>query len=448
MKFTISSEEERAKEFEDAARHHLREKAYDEAIVAYGEAIEIYKTIGWDGQVGILMKEIQRIVTMKKFFEDASSNEQQNSEDRVRQDQEKKANSLLKMAQDAYAQKRLEVSQDLYQQALGIFEEYHFDYQVQKINQELQKIESRMQGSAGKGQAFTSEQRTQHLPEEKGIGEQKQKLQAAIRAREQQSGIRLKKVKSRKIDLPLTPEAGEVPTTEAHLTAIGGPQRTQIERKREIEEKRRREKKSEEQAFSILDQAKRNADKNEFDMARELYEKAITFLDQINWKDQIKIVKQEIVDLKEREAKFQKRKLLEQERTETQERQFETRLRQLQIKNEIEDKKRVKVHQQLEENQRQIQEEGYRLREDEMRQKQERLVHLEEEKRENKSPEWVKKAQLADMTLQKAQKLATAGKIAQALQRYKYLLELYRDLEYEPARIDEITLKISELEVN
>jgi tetratricopeptide (TPR) repeat protein len=219
-----------------------------------------------------------------------------------------------------------------------------------------------------------------------------------------------------------------------------------MERMKQIEDKKRKEKEAEQHAFTIMDEAKSQADQNEFAAAKQLYAEAITLLEKINWIDQIKIVKQEIAQLDVREEELHNKEEADRDRKETQERQFEEQVQKLQRKKEREDKEREETQRAIDEKRRQAEEELYRQREEDILKEKKRIADLEEEKRLAKSPEWVKKAQLADMTLQKAERFENAGKIPQAVERYKYLLELYKELEYTDEKIEPISQKISELE--
>ena len=467
MKKESTPEEDQAKELENAARQHLRDKEYDEAIATYTEAIKIYESIGWKGQVGIIKKEISRIETTKKFFDDSGETGEEKSNRDIQHEKEKSANILLKKAQDAATEKQFDESIDFYNQALAIFEEYNFDYQVKKIRWEIQKIENRKAGIIDQEEVSIAEERAKRINREKEITEQKRKLQESIRARErdqeQKKQAERAALKSAGISedeevAVETPPKGPVksppkktaesPPKETYSKAVDEKRRSQLARMKELEEKKKQQKEIEEKCFAIMDQAKSEADQNHFETARDLYQEAITYLQQINWTDQVKIIKQEITQLKVREEELAKKGELERERLETQERQFEEKVEKLQRKSEREEKEREETQHALVEKRRQKEDELYQQREEEILKEKKRLADLEEEKRLAKSPEWVKKAQLADMTLQKAEKFESAGKIPQALERYKYLLDLYNELEYDAGKIESISRKISELEGN
>ncbi len=480
MKKAISPEEIEARDLEEKARQLLRDKDYDAALTTYEKAIDIYGHMGWQGQVGILKKEIERIQTMKKFFTESAPGDAQMSDREKSYDLEKKANNLLKKAQDAASEQRLQEGLDLYQQALPLFEGLGFDYQIQKVRWEIQKIDQQIKGGgASPTQPSIAEERAERIERERALQEQKRKIQESIREREriEEAKARDQVIIRRSFPSPVveTPTPNKEPPVPAPAparvsapvptptpvrvsTATPAPapapeaprfmsdqRRAQLEKMKEIEAKKRQEKAIETQAFGLMDRAKKLVEQGKFAEARDLYIESIKYLEEGNWTNQVDIVKREIAELKEREEEFRKKEELAKSRRETQEREFQAKLQDLQRTTELEERERVEKRRQLDEKRRLAGEELYRQREEDIRKEKENLAKLEEEKRKKKSPEYLKKVQLADMTLVKAQKFQSAGKPDQALDRYKYLLELYKELEYPPEKINEINELIKKL---
>ncbi len=452
MKKVISPDEIEARDLEEKARQHLRDKEYDAALAAYQKAIDLYGRMGWQGQVGILKKEVDRIETMKKFFAESAPTDTQKSDREKTYDLEKKANNLLKKAQDATSQQQLQEGLDLYKQALQIFEGLGFDYQTQKIRWEIQKIDQQLKGGGvPEIQPSIAEERAERIERERTLQEQKRKLQEAIRERERaeeakaKDQVIIRRSLSAPTKEPVVP-ARETPAPAAEVPRYMSEQRrAQMEKMKELEEKKKREQEIETKAFDLMDRAKKQADQGKFSEARDLYLESIKFLEQGNWTNQVDTVKREIAELKEREVEFRKKDEQIKLRREAQEREFQTKLQDLQRTTELEEKERAEKRRVLDEKRRLAGEELYRQREEEIRKEKEKLAKLEEEKRKAKSPEYVKKVQLAEMTLAKAQKFESMGKPDQALDRYKYLLDLYKELEYSPEKIDEINQIIKKL---
>ncbi len=487
MKKAISPEEVEARDLEEKARQHLRDKDYDAALATYQKAIDIYGHMGWQGQVGILKKEVERIQTMKKFFAESAPADTQKSDREKSYDIEKKANNLLKKAQDASSEQRLQEGLDLYKQALQLFDGLGFEYQIQKIRWEIQKLDQQIKGGgAPPSQPSIAEERAERIERERSLQEQKRKLQESIREREriEESKAKDQVIIRRSFPIPVkespapareSPALSPAPTrapipapTRAPIPAptrapIPAPtpapapepprfmseqRRAQMEKMKELEEKKRREKEIETKAFDLMDRAKKQGDLGKFSDARDLYLESIKFLEQGNWTNQVDIVKREIAELKEREVEFRKKEEQGKARREAQERDFQSKLQDLQRTSDLEEKERAEKRRVLDEKRRLAGEELYRQREEDIRKEKANLAKQEEEKRKAKSPEYVKKVQLAEMTLAKAQKFESAGKPDQALDRYKYLLELYKELEYPQEKINEINEIIKKLKPN
>src|SRR4030042_1030809 len=170
-----------------------------------------------------------------------------------------------------------------------------------------------------------------------------------------------------------------------------------------------------------MDHAKKQADLGNFTEARTFYLESIKILEQCNWTNQIDVVKREIAQLHFREEQSRKKEEQEKLRKTAQERDFQAKLLDLQRKTEMEEKERAELRRKLDEKRKAAQDKHYRQREEDIRKEKENLAKIDDEKRKAKSPEYVKKVQLAEMTLSKAQKFAGAGKINLALDRYKYL---------------------------
>jgi hypothetical protein len=455
MKKVISPEEIEARDLEEKARQHLRDRDYDAALSTYNKAIDIYARMGWQGQVGIIKKEIERIQTMKKFFAESAPADTQKPDREKSYELEKKANNLLKKAQDAAFQQQFQEALNLYKQALQIFEGLNFEYQCQKIRWEIQKLDELIKsGGIPQVQPSIAEEREERLERERILKEQKRKLQESIRERERLDAAKAKDQVILPRTFPTAVKDSEVPAKQTPVPPVEAPRqmseqrRAQLEKMKELEEKKKREKEIETKAFDLMDQAKKQADLGKFSDARNLYLESIKFLQQGSWTNQIDTVKREIAELKEREEEFRKKQEQGKARREAQDRDFQAKLQDLQQKSELEEKARSEARRKLEEKRRLAGEELYRQREEDIRKEKDKLAKLDEERRKAKSPEYVKKVQLADMTLAKAQKFENAGKLDMAIDRYKYLLELYKELEYPLEKTEEINQIIKKLKPN
>ena len=443
----ISPEEAEAKKLEEKARQHVRYREYDAALALYEKAMDTYARMGWQGQVGILKKEVERIQAMRKFLAESAPVAAPKSDPQKAYELEKSANNLLKKAQEARSQQQLQESLDNYKQALQIFEGLAFDYQVQKIRGEIQKLEQQIKGGGvAQTQSSIAEEGVERIEQERMLQDQKHKIQETMRERE-----RLEESKRREQVIPQkeapisTPEKGAPVSASKPPVFVSEQRRAQLERMKELDEKRKREKEIETKAFDLMDQAKKHASQGKFTEARNLYLESIKILERGNWTNQIDIVKREISELRTREEEFRKKEEHEKLRKTAQERDFQTKVQDLQRKTEMEEKERVEARRKNEEKRKMVQEEIYRQREQDIRKEKEKFAKVEEEKRKAKSPEYLKKVQLAEMTLAKAQKFEGAGKPDLALDRYNYLLELYKELEYSPEMINQINEIIKKL---
>jgi len=170
--------------------------------------------------------------------------------------------------------------------------------------------------------------------------------------------------------------------------------------------------KKEQMLEKTLFDAKKYADEGKYAKAKLFYRHASKILKMIGWEKEMNVILNEIKMLDE--------KIIIQEETE----KIETQLA-IQKKQEL---------------QRYLNEESEKI---EQKRRENRFIPLVPSPEEEMHK---KKFQIAELNLIKAQEAEQAENYQLALNRYKYLFEIYQQLNYDPIKKERITQKISEME--
>ncbi len=170
-------------------------------------------------------------------------------------------------------------------------------------------------------------------------------------------------------------------------------------------------KKREELLERTLFDAKKNADNGKYNKAKIFYGRAIKFLKDLGWHKELETIRNEIKLIDEKVYVIEQRKKIEQD---------------LAVQKKLE---RVKY----------LKEEKQKF---ELAQKQKAYVPPEPDPQVELLK---KKKQIAEMNKMKAMEAENAGNYKIALNRYKYLLQLYLELNHDPIQRERIKQKIGEM---
>ncbi|MCF2141637.1 MAG: hypothetical protein K9W44_16410 [Candidatus Lokiarchaeota archaeon] len=186
------------------------------------------------------------------------------------------------------------------------------------------------------------------------------------------------------------------------------------ERLKKLAELKRQEKekqKSIDAAEKLLDLAKKFANQKKFITAREKYLEAANFFYKIKWIDQAKLLEKEAENMKKKMEELKKitHRLKEQEKQ----------------KSQVYEQRAAKIIAKKEEKRK-----------------------LQEQQKHKLTPEIQRKYEEAEFVLAKAERKEKQGKFKGAIQRYKFLIELYDELQFPNEKIVKIQEKIKDLQFN
>ncbi len=295
------------------------ESPYDEAISKYLKAQKLFKEIGWGA-------EANRLVTTINFYKDKKRKDENLRElekqkrisrkkevekkpketefeelkvlelEKLKAKKEKAADLIFKIIQDAENQSKA-YEQQLKKGILNTecpYEEIISNYRKAKL--EFEKI-------GWKEQANQIENSISYY-QEKLLNDEKLRTYEREKQSREEMMLQKKKVQAR-----MAREA------EAELLKQKA-QALEVKKQRTIDYETKKE-----QAFSLMDQAKREIKLNNFESAIKLYKESETFFQKINWSDGIKMVTEAIDLIKKKqesieyEAKLLKEKAEEERRT-------------------------------------------------------------------------------------------------------------------------------------
>ena len=177
----------------------------------------------------------------------------------------------------------------------------------------------------------------------------------------------------------------------------------------EMQRKKKEEEALTDQAFAVLDEASKMVAKRRFKEAGELYTKSgDIFMKVKGWESQAQTAFNEAANMKNKETEYLKQKQLQEE-------------------------KKQKIN------------EMYQQREQALLARQKALKEKEEAARNRISPEIQRKIDECEFVLTKAKDREDKGKFPNAIKRYLYVLELYKELGFDEDRQNIIKNKIEEL---
>ena len=185
--------------------------------------------------------------------------------------------------------------------------------------------------------------------------------------------------------------------------------KSRAEKIKELQRKKEIEQQNLDKANKILDKAQSHMKKKEFDIAAKFYEESSKIFKEIGWNQQASQLKQEALHMQEMQEEYLKKMEKIKVKKQKEQDMYETRVSK--IIAEKEEKKR-----------------------------------LEQDVLNKLPPEIQRKLDLAQVFLQKTEKMELKGKIEKSLVRYKYLLELYDEIPVSDDQKKIITDKIKKLE--
>ncbi|MHA1732765.1 MAG: hypothetical protein ACTSU5_12540 [Promethearchaeota archaeon] len=445
----VEKKSQEAREWENKAREALRGKLYDEAITFFQEAIGLYSELEWQGQVGILKKEISRVENLKAFFSETAAEKEEASKLKGRQSEENKANNLLKKAKDAAFAGNTAEAIALYRDAKAIFEALDYSYQVKKIEWEITKLQTISQSSAqpstvGGEPLSIAERRARRIQmarEEREREEDALIREREERAREAQAEIRAKFGRARRS----WDDSGQA---ESYQDAHQREKMEKRERLRQLQEKKRREEALQGEAEALMDEGKRLADEGDYAGAVRAYEVAAKKFEELGWASQVEVLKRETHLLVKKEREETERRKLEEERKRAEEEAFKEKLQKMQKMSEIEQRRKREEEALRAEEARKKKEEEFKKRQEKLLAEQRERERLEEERRRAQDPAYqarLRKEKLAERTFTKAAKLAKVGKVDEAVKRLEYVLELYAELEFPEDKVQRVRDEIEKI---
>lgn len=410
----MEEKKQQAQQFEDQGRMAIKEKRYDDAIKAFKVAIQIYRELQFDGQVGILVKEIKRIESLKAMLgEDSNLRQVDNNKSTVNiKDLEKEANILEnKIKQMVFDKSYLEAI-NLAQQLITIYEKLNYSFQIKKLSFEIEKfklLEAQLHKETVQTEKTQDEMKLS-IAEERALrikklkevkeAEDKKRLEEFEQAkRDKEEALRMQrestdsKVKKASQDRMAVFEAIKTGQDVSFIRKEAEERQKKLE---EMQKKKQLEEKLLAEANYLMDLAKSAYEKHEFEDAIKKYQNAADIFKQLGWNQQAEVLYKEVLNVKAKQIELQKKQAEDEALRRKQQEEFEARARQMQA--ELEEKKRKEMAE-----------------------------------RNKLPPEILRKIETLDMVLEKAKELEEKQKFDKALARYESFLELIKEI---PSNVD------------
>lgn len=429
-----------AEELEKRSKVEIRNRNYDNAIALLLEAKDLYARLALTGQVGIILKEIVKVKNLQKedvkFESKLVDTNQTQKEDTIKMEVngkeslETKGNNLLEEARKLALNEELDKALESYNEAYDIFKKINYSYEMKQILwqiNEIKKYEKWNSSQTSTKQQIpvkdilalaAAEKRRLRIQEELREGK-KSKIE---QEQEQKSkALDLKESKSYKLFEQLSEKErleNEQKKAEKELLQKQREERTQVIKERTKKLRQLKEQKEKEESFlktaeEYLGIAKSLVQKRQYEKAKLHYEKAIELFTRQGWLDQVRVLKQELLNIDRYKKEYEKKLELE----------IATKLR---TKDEFE--KRVKI----------------------VSHEQEKYQGKTLEKMKALSPELRAKLEKIDLIKKKADREESLNNLSRVLDRYKYILDLYSSIPADILDVNEevsqIREKISELE--
>jgi len=421
----------------------IRNKNYELAISSLLKAKDLYSKLGLTGEIGIVEKEIIRLKNLKKeenvsltvskdnfntpddrFPFESHLNSEKVAQPEDNQISEIKGNEILENARKLALEDKFDESVKLYNKAYNIFKLLSYKYECKQILWQMNEIKeyqrwSQLRKSKGIQVPLkdivalaSAERRRQKIQNSLGVG--RKPIELAGSKLEKQKDTVINQPKKHKIFEQMKKSA-ELEKEEANKSISMGQeqhvQRNQKWKKQQNKLKLLREKQMQEEALTakaqdLLSEGNQSLQQKDYDEAKSLYRQAIELFTQLGWRDQIKLLRNELVNIdrykKEEELKLERATLKK-------------------IKEENEFQKKVS---------------------NVLSEKQKYLTKLHQSQNAL-SPEIKNKLEKAELIRAKAEKEENMNKISRVLARYQYILQLYESI---PKDSIDLSIKISEIE--
>jgi len=410
--------EEEAEELQKQSKVEANQKNYDVAILLLTDARDIYAELGFQGQIGMIDKQLARYKKMMEFEKKSPSTSRDTGEKRSL---EIEANHLLERAKSLAAQNLYDSAIKHYQEALELFEKIGFDYQGKQIRWQINQLKDeqiadmKTEAMKGKeGHLSIAEQRRLRVLMEQEEEQKKLDVQSEKKMleREKEQLIieeRRKAVQKKTAGMKLKEDMERKKSQQQvkqHHDWKKQALREKEEKMKLLQEAKKKEEEKLQQAERSLATGKSLVDKKEFQEAKKYYEEAIELFTELKWDQQVVVLKKELRNI-DTYAQQHKEKLKESFlKKKRQEKEFEKR-----IESELEKKRKI--------------EEQHLAR---MRQL---------------SPAQQDKLNRAKGALDRAEKELDLKKYPRVLGRYEYALEIYKS--FETGKID-LSSDITEIE--
>jgi len=421
----------------------IRKKNYKSAISSLLIAKDLYTKLGLTGEIGIVIKEIVRLKNLIKeenvsltvskdnfitpndripFKSSLNSDKVVKFEDN--QISEIKGNEILEIARNLAIEDKFDESVKLYNKAYNLFKQLSYNYECRQILWQINEIkEYQRWGQFRKSKGIqvplkdivalaSAERRRQKI--QKGLGVMRKPIELAGSNLEKQKDPVITQRKKYKLfeQMKKSEEMeNELSNRSISIVQEQGEQRNQKWKEQQNKLKLLREKKMQEEdltakAQDLLSKGNQSLQQKDYDEAKSLYRQAIELFTQLGWRDQITILRNELLNI----DRYKKEEELKLERA---------TLKKFQEEQEFQ----KKVSSVLSEKQK------YKAK---LQQKQLAL-----------SPEIRNKLEKAELIRAKAEKEESMNKFSRVLARYQYILQLYESI---PKDAVDLSIKVSEIE--
>ncbi len=421
----------------------LRNKNYTSAISSLLIAKDLYTKLGLTGEIGIVIKEIVRLknlekdengsltVSKDKFITPSerlpfksSLNKEKVAQSEDSQISEIKGNEILELARDLALEDKFDESVKLYNQAYKIFNQLSYNYECKQILWQINEIkEYQRWGQFRKSKGIqvplkdivalaSAEKRRQRI--QKGLGVVRKPIKLAGSKLEKQKDHVITQRKKYKLFEQMKKNEEiekELSTKSISMAQEQHDHSNQKWKEQQNKLKLLREKKMQVETLTVkaqdlLNKGNQCLQQKDYDEAKSLYKQAIELFTQLGWRDQITILRNELLNI----DRYKKEEELKLERA---------TLKKLEDEQEFQ-KKVLSV---LSEKQK------YKAK------LQQRQLAL--------SPEIKNKLEKAELIRAKAEKEESMNKFSRVLARYQYILQLYESI---PKDSIDLSIKISEIE--
>ncbi|MFX1488607.1 MAG: hypothetical protein ACFFBI_05630, partial [Promethearchaeota archaeon] len=282
--------------FLDAAADYIKKGDYENAITSYQNAGNIFAEIQWNDEIPLIEKSILQVEELQRNQKILKQKRMQETIERQKEEEafQKQISLSLKQEREKIIKKEIEVKKH----------EEELKYREERRQAGFRLLEQ-AQGEVDEGnfeKAIEILQYATNFFAESQWQEEIKIIQDSIMDIENKSR---EKELQKQIDLQASLEREKQEKTFQELITIELKTRQERLRQREIFIRERekelayREEKKEE-AFKLLDDAQKLISVNNYDAVIEIYYQVLNIFAQIQWKDEIPILKEAIQDIKNR----------------------------------------------------------------------------------------------------------------------------------------------------